>query len=114
MSKTAIANLDEKYGGIIAKKIAGAVAKGAIGVGVAHATGSRELGRFVTGLLLLADQADVRSWNLLPKDFQLLRVPVEEGLHEIVVHPQGGPVLGKKIVQVRANQKVFVSFRYMP
>lgn len=114
IEETAIANLDEKYAGIIAKKVAGAAGKGLVGVGVARATGSNELGRLVTAILLAADSADLRSWNLLPRDLQLLRVPVDEGLHEIELHPVGQSPLPKKTIQVRSGQKVFVSFRYMP
>ena len=42
---TAIENLDEKWGGLVAKKVAGLVAKGAVGYGVAKLTKSPLLGR---------------------------------------------------------------------
>lgn len=114
IEETAIANLDEKYAGIIAKKLAGVATKGAVGYGVARATGSAGLGRLVTAILVAADSADLRSWNLLPRDLQVLRLPVEPGNHEVGVHPVGAAPLTPKSVHVKAGQKVFVSFRYMP
>lgn len=111
---TAIANLDEKYSGIIAKKVAGVVAKEAVAYGVAKATGSRFFGALTEGLLYAADKADVRSWNLLPRDLQVLRIPVEAGTYKVKVLPQGAQPLGEKLIQVGAGKKVFVNFRYTP
>lgn len=111
---TAIENLDEKYGGLIAKKVAGIVAKEVV---------ADEIGRHTDPLLGLAakiafyasDQADVRSWNLLPHDLQIARIPVDPGTYAVRVSPVGaGFGLPDKTVQVAAGKKVFVDFRYMP
>jgi hypothetical protein len=110
----AIENLNEKYGGIVAKKIAGMVAKGAVGYGVSQATGSPLLGELAGLILYKADTADTRSWNLLPQSLQVLRIPVEPGLYEIKVRPIGASALPTKTLQVAQHKKVFVNFRYMP
>jgi hypothetical protein len=110
----AIENLNEKYGAIVAKKVAGMVAKGAVGYGVAKATGSPVLGELAGLILYHADTADTRSWNLLPQTLQMLRIQVEPGTYDVEVHPVGSHPLPNKIVQVGQGKKVFVDFRYMP
>ena len=112
---TAIRNLDEKYGGLVAKKVAGVVAKEVVADRIEKWTNSPLLGFLSKMTMYAVDQADVRSWNLLPRDLQLLRVPVEPGLHEVVLSPVGvGGAIPAKTVQVRPGQKVFVNFRTMP
>lgn len=112
---TAIENLKDKYAGIIAKKVAGIVAKEVVADQVAKQTKNEGLGALASLILHVADQADVRSWNLLPRDLQVLRVPVKPGLHTIKLQPIGADgVTYEKAVQVEAGKKAFVTFRYMP
>lgn len=116
IEKTAIENLDEKYAGIIAKRIAGVVAKEVVADQVERRTGSPLLG-FITRVALSAsDQADLRSWNLLPKDLQILRIPVAPGVHTVRVKPAGDSSRTvEKPVQVDGvGKRVFVNTRYMP
>jgi hypothetical protein len=114
IESTAIENLDEKYAGLIAKKLAGVVAKEAVGYEVGKATKSPLLGALAKLALYASDQADCRSWNLLPKDLQLLRIPVDPGTYQLRVLPVGAAALPAKTVMVVKGQKVFVDFRYMP
>ncbi len=111
---TAMQNLEEKFGGIIAKKIAGIVAKEVV---------SDQIGKHTDPLLGLAakvffyvsDQADCRSWNLLPHDLQIARLAVAPGTYQVKVSPVGaGSSLPEKTIQIGAGKKAFVSFRYMP
>jgi len=111
---TAIENLDEKYGGLIAKKIAGVVAKEAVGYGIGKATNSPLLGFVAKIALYAADQADVRSWNLLPHDLQISRILVDPGTYRIRVLPVGSRPLSEKEVKVEQGKKTFVNFRYIP
>jgi hypothetical protein len=111
----AIENLDEKWGGILAKKIAGMVAKEAIGGAVDSRTGNSGLGALIKLALYASDQADTRSWQLLPKDLQIARIPVPPGTYTVQVQPLGAPMLPAKTIQVpKAGEKVFVDFRFMP
>lgn len=111
---TAIENLDEKYAGIIAKKIAGVVAKEIVGNQIERATDSPLLG-FLTKIVFYAsDQADLRSWSLLPRDLQIGKYLVRSGEHEVKVFANGQRQLPPKKVQLKAGQKVFVAFRSVP
>ncbi len=114
IEETAIQNLDEKYAGLVAKKMAGIVAKEVVSDRVEKWTNSPLLGLLTKVTLYASDQADVRSWNLLPRDLQILRVSVPPGDHEVVLQPEGRPALPPKTVQVRPGAKVFVNFRQMP
>lgn len=111
----AIQNLDDKAAEIIAKKVAGAVAKEAIGNEVARQSKSEGLGALVKLLFWVSDQADVRSWNLLPKDLQIARVWVDPGEYDIsLALPEAGRELPGQKIKVEAGRKVFVNFRFMP
>lgn len=111
---TAIENLDEKYGGIIAKKIAGVVAKEVVADQIGRRTNAI-VGAVAKIFFYVSDQADVRSWNLLPRDLQLTRILVDPGTYVVRVHPIGAAGgLKEKTVQVGAGKKVFVNFRYIP
>ena len=111
---TAIQNLDDKYGGLIAKKGAGLAVKVGLAYTLAHQTKDPLLGYFAGLLLTEMDKADLRSWNLLPKDLQILRIVEDPGTYVVRARPQGFGALPERRVQVEAGKKVFVNFRYMP
>ncbi len=115
IESTAIQNLDEKYAAIIARKVAGIVAKEVVADQVSKRTNSPLLGELSRLAMYLSDQADVRSWQLLPKDLQVVRIVVEPGTHTVKLRPVGASTpLSEKTVQVGKGKKVFVGFRYMP
>jgi tetratricopeptide (TPR) repeat protein len=66
---------------------------------------------FLSGQL---EQADVRSWFLLPRTVQIARIPASAGRHTIQVGAEngnGGTVLAEtREVEVRAGEKTFVFF----
>jgi len=64
--------------------------------------------------MYVSDQADVRSWNLLPKDLQILRIGVDPGTYQVRALPVGAPPIPEKMIQVGPGKKVFVDFRYTP
>ncbi|MBY0470378.1 hypothetical protein K2X30_04355 [bacterium] len=112
---TAMENLDEKYAGLIAKKLAGVVAKEVVADQIDKNTGNQGWGALARLILYSADQADLRSWSLLPRDLQMARFTVEPGTHTVRVSPIGdGASIPEKTVQVGKGQKVFVNFRYIP
>jgi len=108
--------LEERIGKMIAKKIAGAAVKGAIAAGVGSQSDSGDLGLLVFQLLMLADQADLRSWRSLPADVQMLRVPVAPGKRMVKVEVLGaGGSVVREIdvgeVDLRKNEKRFINVR---
>ncbi len=116
---TAIQNLNDNMSGIIAKKvIAGTIAKESAAYGIEKATDSPLLGLAAKVFFYASDQADLRSWSLLPRDLQILRIPATPGLHTVRVEPigSGGRPVGRieKTIQVTSGRKSFVTFRYMP
>ncbi len=114
IESTAIENLDEKYAGLIAKKMGGVLAKELLAAKVAERTGSRAMGELTRLIMYASDQADLRSWNLLPKDLQILRIPVEPGTYTVRVVPNGAGALPEKTIEVPVGKKVFVNYRYVP
>ncbi|MEO7164218.1 MAG: hypothetical protein ABI041_14955, partial [Bdellovibrionia bacterium] len=114
IERTAIENLDEKYGGMIAKKIAGLAAKEGVAYGISKTTDSPLLGFLAKVAMYASDQADLRSWSLLPRDLQLFRISVDPGTYAIRAIPSGTTPLPTKTIQIEAGKKVFVNFRYIP
>ena len=111
---TAIENLNEKFGGLIAKKVGGVVAKEVLADQIERKTNSPLLGLVARVAFYVSDQADLRSWNLLPKDLQLARFVVSPGTYTIKLLPNGAGALPEKTVHVQKGKKIFVNFRYMP
>ena len=111
---TAIRNLDEKYAGMVAKKLAGIAVKETIASSIERQTNSRFLALAARMFMYGSDQADLRSWNLLPHDLQILRLVVDPGTYQVKLTPLGSRALSEKVVQVTAGKKVFLNFRFMP
>jgi hypothetical protein len=73
---------------------------------------------FNIGTDALADQleqADTRSWFLLPNSVQIARIPVKPGVHSLTVeaHDQGGATVASKSfdrIEVKAGEKKFVFY----
>jgi uncharacterized protein len=115
IEQDAIRNLKEKWGGLLAKKIAGLAAKETLGNVINAKTGGSGVGDLLKLALYVSDQADVRSWSFLPKDLQLARVFVEPGTYSIKVTPierDGAAV--ERVVQVGAGKTVFTNIRFQP
>lgn len=114
IEETAIKNLEEKKAGMAAKRVAGRVTKAVVADQIKRRTNSELLGALTEIALVVSDQADIRSWRLLPRDLQILRLAVPEGTHVIRVRPVGDSDLPEQTVEVKAGKKVFLSFRYSP
>lgn len=121
---TAIKDLDDKYAGLIAKRIGGVVAKEV----VANEVGKRTdpiVGAIMRIGMHAVDQADLRSWLTLPKDFQVFRLRVPPGdSYKITLQPRNSagdaaptstPTF-EKIVRFenqKKNQRAFVPVRVL-
>jgi uncharacterized protein len=111
---TAIENLDERVAGMVAKRIAGRVLKEVAAAELERRTNNAAVGALARVILIASDQADLRSWLFLPRDLQILRIPVEPGTHEVEVFPAGRGALSPQKVDVRGGEKKLVNFRYIP
>lgn len=79
VEKAAIENLKQKYALLIAKRVAGVVAREVIGNEIdKHQAG---LGTLVKVAMYAASQPDLRSWLTLPKDFQVARANIKPGTY---------------------------------
>jgi hypothetical protein len=57
------------------------------------------------------EQADTRSWILLPSDIWMARVAAEPGVYELTLRPEGGEDIDLGEIVVRSGEKTFVSHR---
>ena len=114
IEQTAIQNLDEKYAGLIAKRVGGVVVKEVVAEGVEQATDSPVVGLLTRIALHASDQADIRSWNLLPKSLQMARVWLEPGEHALRLQTQGVDKKHEAKVTIKKGQKAWLNWRYIP
>lgn len=114
IEETAIENLDEKWGALLAKKLAGIVAKEAVGYEVGKMANNKAVGDLVKIGFYLSDQADVRSWELLPHDLQMVRIALDSGNYHLRILPHGGAAGPVQEVSVQAGKRTFVNYRFMP
>ena len=89
VNRVAKASLDERKTQVIAKETARVLAKESIAnsVGKDHGQLAESLVRMAFFVL---QEADTRSWQTLPVEFVLVRVPLEPGEHELTLHISGG------------------------
>lgn len=115
----AISNLEQKYAGLIARRLVGVVAKEVIADQLEKQTKIEGLGALTRLVLHAADQADLRSWSFLPKDLQIARVELPAGKHQVLAmtDPIGVFVTGTPLqqeVNIRPGKKTFLRFRLLP
>jgi len=107
-------SLKQKWGGIIAKKMAGVAAKVGVGAVINSRTNNSGLGTLLTYALLASDRADTRSWNWLPQGFMIARMPLSPGTYNVDVSTDAAGVLPGGSVVVRKNQTTLITVRYVP
>ena len=65
----------------------------------------------------VTEQADLRSWESLPDNFQILRVSVPAGDREMEIHLQGPGIISDRIalgdVPVQAGRVTLINLRSM-
>lgn len=113
---TAIRELEAKSAAIIAKKIGGMAAKGAIATGIGMATNSKDLGYLAFIALLMTDQADLRHWSTLPAKLHFARLRLPSGQHNIVVDIVGNGRSHEAVkrfdrVEVKPGKQTFLIYR---
>ncbi|WP_233587891.1 COG3014 family protein [Corallococcus sp. CA049B] len=91
LSRVAQVHLNDRIGRMLAKQLAGAVAKAGVAAGVGALTKSKELGVLTFLVLNAGNQADLRSWLSLPAEFQVARFRLPPGKHTVQVDAPGRP-----------------------
>ena len=114
VEKVAIETLDRQYAKLIAKRIAGQVAKRVAADQLRQK--NKALGFIAHIGLQLADQADLRQWSTLPREIHVARVFLPAG--QYTLHIKGlrrnGIASGEhttQLVNVEPRRKAFVSWR---
>lgn len=103
-------NADYKY--LVAKKVAGFVAKEIVADQVRQK--NEALGALAAIAMHIADQADLRQWSTLPDTFQISRIKLKPGTHKVVVYATGSAGETKvieKTVTIEKGKKTFLTQR---
>jgi hypothetical protein len=95
-------HLDDRIGKLVAKAVASTVVKAGVAAGAAALTKSEEVGALTFLLLTLLNEADTRSWLSLPAEFQLARMRLPAGKHEITV--RAGGQSSRHSVEIRSRR----------
>jgi uncharacterized protein len=114
IEQTAIRNLEDKYAVLISRKVGGVVAKEVLSHQIEQRTGNYGFGDLARLVMYLSDQADLRSWNLLPRDLQIARIPLEPGEHEVTIELPSSSARFTEKVEIEDGKKVYLNFRYTP
>lgn len=115
VTTVAIKTLDDQYAGLIAKRVAGLVAKQQAAKKVGKKNDA--LGAVTWIGLNLADQADLRQWSNLPASFQIARIKLPPGEYKISAESlnyQGSPLqerLSPVTIKIGPRKKVFFTWR---
>ncbi len=103
-------NNDFKY--LVAKKIIGVIAKEVVADQIRQK--NEALGALAAIAMHAADQADLRQWSTLPDSFQLSKINLKPGEHDVVVKvmgPAGETQIWQGKVTIKAGQKTFLTKR---
>lgn len=121
LSDAVARDFDAERGGILARTILRGVTKAAVTRRVEKAPGEdaegwgRVLGAIINLSTALLEQADTRSWQLLPDRVRLVRLQLPPGEHEVTVEVGGSGGATRRIelgsVRVRAGELSILSAR---
>lgn len=122
LSDAAARDFDGERSGILARTILRGVAKAAVTRGIQKAPGEdhegwgRVLGAIFNIGTALLEQADTRSWQLLPDQIRLLRLQLPPGEHDLTLEIAGAGGAPQRIelgtVRVGPGEVRLVSTRY--
>ncbi|WP_413576592.1 COG3014 family protein [Bdellovibrio sp. HCB290] len=111
----AIKTLQEDYGILVAKRMAGLATKAVLADQVRQQ--NQLLGDLTFLAMNLADRADLRQWSTLPQTIQMIRVPLKPGEYKfnleglnIAGNPTGESLINQKFT-IEAGKKKFVVWR---
>lgn len=110
LERVAIQTLDDDFGRLMAKKVAGIAGKAVIANQIDKK--NKGLGTLAFIALDAMDQADLRQWSTLPASFQIVRLPLAPGKHTIAItaDPNAPPIWTGE-VEIKKGQKHFFTLR---
>ncbi len=116
IDRIAVVDLMDRIGGIWAKMIARRIAKYAASQVAGAATGDKTfalLGNFASNL---SEQADLRSWRIIPAEIGMVPISLPPGTYNATVtfHSLSGAILDKTTInniKISPNKKVFKMYR---
>lgn len=104
-------HLEERIGKFLLRSVAGLAAKAGAAAAVGALSDNASLGALTFGLLALTQRADVRSWMSLPGEFQVARLRLPAGKHQVTIASDSAKVTRE--VEVRAGKiAVLIVRRY--
>lgn len=119
VDKVAMETLSRDQGALIARRLAAQAARYAVASSVARK--SKDNGQaalaFAAYIAMMAmDKADLRQWSFLPKDIQLIRIPVEAGpaqvkIEKINKNQSREPLVKEATLDFRGKQSRFMVIR---
>ncbi len=115
VQRAAIKTLDDEYNTLVAKQVAGYVAKQVVADQVAQK--NQALGAILDIAMQASDRADLRQWSTLPQSFQVARVYLKTGNYNVSVqglNSAGLPSVDRRAAQsftIQPQKKTFFIWR---
>jgi uncharacterized protein len=108
----AIKTLQADYGAMMARKVGAFVAKEVVADQIRQK--DEALGLLAWVAMKVADRADLRQWSTLPKNIQMIRVPVPEGEYQIsaeAIASNGTSGINVENIKLRTGDKKVLVWR---
>ncbi len=81
VEKAAIATLNDDYGALVARRLAARAAKEVAAAQIRQK--DTALGAVAWLAMVASERADLRQWSIFPQTFQIVRIPLAAGEHQI-------------------------------
>lgn len=111
----AIKTLQEDYGALAAKRVAGFVAKEVVADQIRQK--DEALGLIAWLGMHISDRADLRQWSFLPQKIEFIRVFLKPGTYKISLHGLNsnnsptGENMPEREIQIKPRRKIFLNWR---
>ncbi len=112
VGREATRTLDNDYAYLVAKKVAGFIAKEIAADQIRQR--NEALGALALIAMHVSDQADLRQWSTLPDSFQITKISLPPGSHAIKVYAQGSAgerLIFDSTIEIKKGRKTFISER---
>lgn len=111
LAAVATQTMEADYARLVAKRVAGTVGRAVLAQGLNQK--NKGLGDLAFFALEAMDQADLRQWSTLPATFQMARIYLPVGRHQVKIYDasRDSQPLWSGEVTIRKNKKTFISRR---